>query len=333
MKAIALKLIDALGLYPLFHRHAANTAAVLMLHEIIEQRSGSGNRLTRDMLASFLGYLNHKDYNVVSARRFVDMLTNGNSCRKSVVFTIDDGYRDFYLNAYPLFVEYKFPATMFITTDFIDGQLFFWWDQLEYIVENVKSPVIDLEFMDSEPCSIANSTERRGVVERLVEHCKRLPSSSRHETIAALAKSLKVTIPDLPPAKYAPLRWEEITEMQKKGIEFLPHTCSHPIMTQISLEEKTRELTRSKEILEERLQLPADIFCYPNGRPEDIDDETVKALKKSGYRAAFTAIPGFNYANQENDLFRLHRLAIPFDRLRFNKYVSGFEAAQFKMGR
>lgn len=285
------------------------------------------------MLASFLDYLNDKNYNVVSARRFVDIIANGDSCRKSVVFTIDDGYRDFYLNAYPLFVEHKFPATMFITTDFIGGQLFFWWDQLEYIVDNLKSPVIDLAFMDSEHCSVANSTERSDVVHRLVEHCKRLPSSSRYETIAALAESLKVTVPDRPPTKYAPLLWQEITEMQENGIEFLPHTCSHPIMTQISFEEKTRELTRSKEILEEKLQKQADIFCYPNGQPDDLDDETVKALKKSGYRAAFTAIPGFNYTDQENDLFRLHRLAIPFDRLRFNKYVSGFEAAQFKIRR
>ena len=40
--------------------------------------------------------------------------------KKSVVMYFDDGFRDVYLNAYPVFKKYKLPFVIFITTDLID---------------------------------------------------------------------------------------------------------------------------------------------------------------------------------------------------------------------
>ena len=49
---------------------------------------------------------------------------------KPVVLTFDDGYIDFYLNAYPILKQHNFQATVFIPTGLIGGSYYMNWDQL-----------------------------------------------------------------------------------------------------------------------------------------------------------------------------------------------------------
>jgi hypothetical protein len=66
-------------------------------------------------------------------------------------------------------------------------------------------------------------------------------------------------------------------------------------------------------------------FCYPNGGPDDFDEETISILKDSGFRAAVTGIAGFDYTTGSTDLFRLKRFSIPAKDILFKQYVSGLE--------
>lgn len=61
---------------------------------------------------------------------------------KPIILTFDDGYEDFYLNAYPLLTKYQMKATEFIPTGLIGGGLFMTWGQIE---EMSRSPYITLE--------------------------------------------------------------------------------------------------------------------------------------------------------------------------------------------
>jgi len=42
--------------------------------------------------------------------------------KKTFVLTFDDGYEDFFTNAYPILRRYRFTATVFLVTDFIGGR-------------------------------------------------------------------------------------------------------------------------------------------------------------------------------------------------------------------
>ncbi|MDD5072916.1 MAG: polysaccharide deacetylase family protein [Candidatus Omnitrophica bacterium] len=60
-------------------------------------------------------YLRDRKYDIVSSAQLADMINSGKKIPRNIVaVTFDDGYLDNYLNAFPVFKEYKIPATIFV---------------------------------------------------------------------------------------------------------------------------------------------------------------------------------------------------------------------------
>jgi peptidoglycan/xylan/chitin deacetylase (PgdA/CDA1 family) len=62
-----------------------------------------------------------------------------------IIMTFDDGYRDNYEYALPIFEEMKIPFTVYITNSFPDKTAFFWWYILETILCQNKHIVLSSE--------------------------------------------------------------------------------------------------------------------------------------------------------------------------------------------
>lgn len=77
-------------------------------------------------------YLKEKGYRVITLRDLFGFLRYQRPIpKKSVVITIDDGYRSAYRIAYPILKKYGFPATLFIYTDFVSrSKSAMTWNQL-----------------------------------------------------------------------------------------------------------------------------------------------------------------------------------------------------------
>ena len=88
-----------------------------------------------------LEYLRANRYELVSLRElYARMARDAMPVRRAVAFTIDDGYFDHAEVAAPIFAAFDCPVTTFVTTGFLDGHLWFWWDQIEYVFESDGSP-------------------------------------------------------------------------------------------------------------------------------------------------------------------------------------------------
>ena len=62
------------------------------------------------------------------------------------------------------------------------------------------------------------------------------------------------------------------------------HTTSHPYLTQISPQEKKKEISDSKAYLEKLTGKPVTALAYPYG---DYDASVIAVLKEAGYKAGF----------------------------------------------
>ncbi len=59
--------------------------------------------------------------------------------KKSVVMYFDDGFRDIYTNAYPIFKKYNLPFVLFVTTNFINQkQLYLSWEEIRKMMDLVE---------------------------------------------------------------------------------------------------------------------------------------------------------------------------------------------------
>ncbi|MDD5155235.1 MAG: polysaccharide deacetylase family protein [Candidatus Omnitrophica bacterium] len=63
-------------------------------------------------------FLQKHRYNVITLSELADLITNNRKIPpRTIVITLDDGYRDNYTYAFPILKKYNIPATVFIITD------------------------------------------------------------------------------------------------------------------------------------------------------------------------------------------------------------------------
>ena len=96
--------------------------SVLMYHRINDSLPPSDLIMSTDKFREHMEYL--KDYcDVIKTEELCDLFGHSNDLprrrRPQVVITIDDGYRDNFLNAYPILKEFQLPATIFLITGMI----------------------------------------------------------------------------------------------------------------------------------------------------------------------------------------------------------------------
>ena len=328
MKAFFLKLVNYFNLYSMFNGYTKDTATIFMLHRIAPEYENTAAGFSPALLREYFKYLKKNRYNVISLSSYMNALIEHKDTNKTVVFTVDDGYRNFYLNAFKIFQEFNYPATIFITSNFINNNLFFWWDTIEYAVMSTKKQMINLPEWNLNHIKINNDSQKTEAISYIVDFCKKLENSKKLNLIQKLLEILNIDVSRQPTNEYEPLSWKEIVEMNESEIEFHPHTKTHPIMTRISSAQKLEELSEPKIVIENKLGISANIFCYPNGGVDDFDEETINILKSLNYIGAVTGLPGFNNTKNQTDLFRVHRFALPSDPILFKQYICGLERAK-----
>lgn len=228
--------------------------------------------------------------------------------------TIDDGYLDFYLNAYPILRKYHIPATVFLVTDFIDRKSWLWWDVIAYAFRHTARQTAEVAFSTGEALrvSLGSEEERGKAIQATGLKLVEVPDRERLEVLSRLPASLGVDLPPLPTQKYAPLSWDAIREMAENGITFGAHTKTHPILSRIGDCGVVRdEIEESKIRIEKEIGRRVVEFCYPNGGRGDYTAEIVQIVRECGFERAVTMELGLNFG--QVDPLRLQRIGVAPD--------------------
>ena len=93
---------------------------VLMYHHVTDKLNGTGLpklRVSPKAFARQLDYLWEKGYRTVT----MSQAAKGELPEKAVVLTFDDGFLNFYYEAWPLLRERRMTATVFVVTGCLDG--------------------------------------------------------------------------------------------------------------------------------------------------------------------------------------------------------------------
>ena len=84
-----------------------------------------------------MSFLSRNDYLVVDLKDLNRLLNEGRQNKKYAALTFDDGYDDFYINAFPVLEINRYPATVFLPTEFVgsnserfEGKKHLNWEQV-----------------------------------------------------------------------------------------------------------------------------------------------------------------------------------------------------------
>lgn len=118
---------------------------VVLAYHSIDPISDYVYSTTPDMLKKQLRLLLDRKFKFIGADDFVDVYKSGSYLEKDyALVTFDDGYKNNFIEAYPILKELKIPAVIFLATDYI-GKNFGGFPMLswEEILEMHKEKLID----------------------------------------------------------------------------------------------------------------------------------------------------------------------------------------------
>jgi peptidoglycan/xylan/chitin deacetylase (PgdA/CDA1 family) len=316
-----------LDTYSLVKNNIRSQVAIIMYHRIGTNKDiwSIDTTYTSDFEKQ-MRYLK-KTYEIISFEKLTQAILEKKTLpKRAAIVTFDDGYKDNYTEAYPILKKYEIPATIFLTTGYIETDNLFWWDKIGYVLCNTKLKKIELEdFGDISPISIDNIPYSLDII---LEKFKKIPEDKKKKLIEILVQKSDVDIPR-GVGKNLIMSWDNIGEMNENGINFGAHTVTHPVLTNLSLNQAKFEIIESKKNIEKRLDKTVTTFSYPNGLANDYNSEIVKILKENGFICSVTAIP--KMVTSKSDLFELGRLP-PGDSYKSFKFcISGLYSDLFKV--
>tara|TARA_R110000764_G_scaffold132046_1_gene219840 strand:- start:149 stop:598 length:450 start_codon:yes stop_codon:yes gene_type:complete len=106
------------------------------------------------------------------------------------------------------------------------------------------------------------------------------------------------------------VNWQQVQEMANSGMYIGSHTRSHRILSHLSLEEQTREMKLSKEVIENKIGVPVVSIAYPVGNNQSFTNTTCELAKSLGYQCGFSFVSGRNSLKDKADNFHLKRIGI-----------------------
>jgi peptidoglycan/xylan/chitin deacetylase (PgdA/CDA1 family) len=292
------------GLRPLFWR-SRNKFRILTYHRFATNLYPSVEADLKRQCA-FL----RRHFEIVSLAEIGQSLQSGRKLPpNALAVTIDDGYRDFLLDAFPVFREWKIPATIYLITDFLDGKLWPWWNQVEYAVMHTTLASVTVALIPAgspQTLHLGSREQKEHAVTSICAQVVRIPNQDRLNLLRVLPELFQVDLPGKAPAEYSPLTWDEVRFLAEAGIEFGAHTKTHPILPSLKDPESIhQEIAGSKDRIEQELGRAALHFCYPNG---DFNDAALQSVERCGFQTAVTTRSGMNAPGEPR--YTLKRLSV-----------------------
>lgn len=227
----------------------------------------------------------------------------------SFAVTFDDGFENNLTLAAPILRHWRIPATVYLTTSFIESNQMSWIDRIERAVEETQAKEIRLE-TNLSPHSLQHQNGKIEFLKAVRIHAKTRTECCPHRLADEICEELgNVRGDQSDDALDKKLNWKQVAEARASGIlHFGGHSHTHAILSFLSTEQLDAELDTSLGLLRERGGVGPIHYSYPEGLAHCFSDQVIQAMRKRGVECCPTAIEGVN--TEGTDPFRLFRILV-----------------------
>lgn len=188
---------------------------------------------------------------------------------KPTIVYFDDGFKNNLINALPILQHNNIPATIFITTGFVDRTHFLWTLKHRYFLQKKNWPKNKIKL---------ETARLKGLLPE--ERSEELKKIYLENNFVFNLKDFEVF-----------LNWDDVVFLSKNNIEIGSHSVSHKNLTKCNNEDLNFEISQSKDIIEKKIGKTIHSFSYPHGR---WNSEVNKTLKQNGFKFITSKGVGLN---------------------------------------
>jgi peptidoglycan/xylan/chitin deacetylase (PgdA/CDA1 family) len=302
------------GAHLLMRPFFAGVGAILMLHHVRPGRMDEfqPNQLlevTPEFLEQTVSWLRDHEIDIISLDEMHRRLAQRDFGRRFACLTLDDGYRDNKVWAYPIFKRYAAPFTIFVPTSFPERTGRLWWLALELAI--ARNDEILFRVGDDEerfPC--ATALQKSEAYNRIYWRLRDLPHEDDiHARIDELAARYAIDMPAL--RAELCMDWDEIRALAADPLATIgAHTVNHVMLAKASDEVAHAELKRGRETVEARLGREVAHLAYPYGGRDIVGIREFRLAAACGYRTAVTTRPGVLFPEHREQMMALPRISL-----------------------
>jgi peptidoglycan/xylan/chitin deacetylase (PgdA/CDA1 family) len=302
------------GAHHLLRPLLSGVGVIFMLHHVRPAREAGfqPNRhleVTPEFLRATLSHLRSSNIDIVSMDELHERLVQGRFARRFAAFTLDDGYRDNLEFALPVLREFDAPSTVYVTSDFAEGNGRLWWTALEAVI--AKTELIDVQIGNAAlRLDATTPAAKQAAFDRLHAWLRALPAEhDLKREIEALCATYDVDIGAL--CHSLCLSWDEVRRLAADPLVTIgAHSISHCNLAKQGEEIAAQEMAVSRAQIERELSRTVQHFAYPYGDREAAGEREFALAASAGFKTAVTTRPGMLFAENAGHMTALPRVSL-----------------------
>jgi peptidoglycan/xylan/chitin deacetylase (PgdA/CDA1 family) len=279
--------------------------------------------MPRSLFRQRLQTLHDFGYQVLPLSAALEFLSTGSLRQPTAVLTFDDGWHDFYTEAWPELRAFGYPATVYQTTYYSLYQRPIFDTACSYLLWKARGRTLkDSSITGAEEEFALNSPHSIERVANLIWNRQNRLSASAEEKnylLEKIAVRLDIDWGHILRSRLLHLMtMPEVAEISKGGIDVQLHTHRHWLPTK--RESFLSEVFSNQDLIKAATGKRATHFCYPNGfyRPE-----APTWLREAGILSATTCEPGLVRRRSERMLLSRAVDSCAVSPARFESWLSG----------
>ena len=225
----------------------------------------------------------------------VDQLYQGELPDNTVVITVDDGFHSTHHLAAPLLRKYGFPATVYVTTYYVEHAVPVFRLIVQYMFYRSTASQLTLKnvsWAQDGVIDLTNPDDAERVMSECIEYGERNCTEQERQAICeTLGAQLNLSFRDISASRMFHLMTaEQLRSLSLDGISIGLHTHRHGFSTD-DQDQAVREIADNRAALKRCGVDAVEHFCYPSGVFAPRQGEWLDAM---GVKSSTTCLSGLN---------------------------------------
>ena len=178
----------------------------------------------------------------------------------AVLLTVDDAYRDFADNVWPVLRRKGLPVTLFVPTGYPgDPERAFWWDRIHWAVASTaRSGIVETP---AGALDLSSDASKAAACRAVRDWVWATPDEEAMAGIDTIVRELEA-----PESTGSVLGWDELRRLREEGVTLGAHSQSHPRLDQIPLDRAVDEVVGSIADLRAEVGEAPPAVAFPRRR-------------------------------------------------------------------